>query len=174
MLAGGWRERACYRWAQGWSALRARVDEPERAAALVWLPGPARVVFRSLPAADQCHHLAVYRRLWALGCRDGDLLAAALLHDIGKVDGRRCVRLWQRVVVVLLRPWPAVLGRLAVAPPNALRYGFYLHAHHPALGASQAAALGCSDRTVALIAAHQSGDLPDDGLAVLRAVDDGA
>jgi hypothetical protein len=174
MLAGDWRERARYRWSQGWAALHARVDETERAAALAWLPGPARVVFRSLPAADQCHHLTVYRRLWGMGCRDGDLLAAALLHDIGKVDGRRCVRLWQRVAVVLLRPWPALMTHLAAAPPRAWRYGFYLHAHHPALGARQAAALGCSARTVALIAAHQCGELSDDGLAMLRVVDDGA
>jgi hypothetical protein len=41
-------------------------------------------------------------------------------------------------------------------------------------GAAQAEALGCGPRAVALIAAHQDGDLADPGLALLRAADDNA
>jgi len=171
LTAGG---RVAYRVRQGLVALAVRVDEAERAAAVMWLPGPARAVFRSLPCADQHHHLTVFRRLWQAGCRDQDVLAAALLHDMGKIDGCRRVWLWQRVVAVLLGRWPALLTRLAALPATGWRYGFHLHACHPTLGADQAAALGCSSRTVALIAAHQAGDLDDPGLASLRAADDNA
>jgi hypothetical protein len=164
-----------YRVGQGWRALVGQIDESERAAALAWLPPAPRAAFLALPGAYQCHHLAVFGRLWATGCRDGDVLAAALLHDAGKIDGRRRVWLWQRVVVVLVGNWPAALAWLARAPAPAWRYGFYLHAHHPALGAALATRLGCGPRVAALIAAHQRGDLADDpGLALLRAADDGA
>jgi hypothetical protein len=167
-------ERVGYRLGQGVQALFGRVDEAERAVALAWLPGPARAVFRSWPPAYQCHHLAVYRRLWRAGCRDGEVLAAALLHDMGKIDRYRQVCLWQRTLVVLLRAWPWALERLAAPPATGWRHGFYLHRHHPEIGAAQADALGCSPRTVALIAAHQDGDLADAGLIELRAADDGA
>ena len=166
--------RIFYRLAQGLVALAGQVDEAERSAALHELPAAARTAFLALPPAYQRHHLTVYRRLRAAGCRDRDLLAAALLHDIGKVEGCRRVQLWQRAAVVLLRPWPALLARLSAAPAPAWRYGFYLHAHHPALGAARAAALGCSPRTVALIAAHGAtrADSPD--LTLLQAADDAA
>jgi hypothetical protein len=163
-----------YRVGQGWRALAGQIVVTERAAALTWLPEAARAAFMALPGAYQRHQLAVFGRLWATGCRDGDVLVAALLHDAGKIDGRRRVWLWQRVVVVLLGGWPAALAWLARAPTPGWRYGFYLHAHHPALGAARARRLGCAPRVAALIAAHQHGDLADPGLALLRAADDGA
>lgn len=164
--------RIRYRFGQGWAALAGRVDPDQRAWALAWLPPAARAAFAALPRADQRHHLAVFGRLWERGCRDADLLAAALLHDIGKVDGRRRVWLWQRTAVVLLRRRPDLLARLGAPPAPAWRYGFYLHAHHPALGAAQAARLGCSPRAVALIAAHQTPATGDADLAALQAADD--
>ena len=164
--------RIAYRLGQGARALLARPPAAERAAALAWLPAPAQAAFLAMPAAYQRHHLDVYHRLWRGGCRDGEVLASALLHDIGKLDGRRRVWLWQRVAVVLLRPWPNLLERLAAPTAGGWRHGFHLHRHHPALGAARATALGCSPRVAALIAAHQSGDLNDPGLSLLRAADD--
>jgi hypothetical protein len=164
-MSAGRLNRAAYRVGQGVRALAGRVDAAERAEALAWLPPAARDAFRRMPAAYQRHHLIVYRRLRAVGCRDGDVLAAALLHDIGKVAGRRRVLLWQRVAVVLLRPWPGLVARLAAEPAPGWRVGFVLHARHAALGAARAAALGCTARAVALIAHHQNGDLADPGLA---------
>ena len=57
------------------------------------------MVFDAMPIHDQRHALDVVARLRAGDLTDGDLLAAALLHDAGK--GAR-VRLWHRVVAVLV------------------------------------------------------------------------
>lgn len=166
--------RVLYRLGQGWQALRPRLDPGRRRAALEWLPAAAQAAFMTLPVADQCHHLAVFEALYRQGCRDEELLQAALLHDIGKIDGRRYVHLWQRTVVVLIRPWPALSRRLAATPAPYWRYGFYLQAEHPALGAQRARTAGLSERAVQLIASHQADPKNDPALIWLRAVDDSA
>ena len=58
----------------------------DRALAAAMLAPPQFAAFRRLPAADQRHAAAVLRLLLAEGARDPDLLVAALLHDLGKVE----------------------------------------------------------------------------------------
>ncbi len=53
-----------------------------------WLPASALPLFQTMSAADQRHSLRVCQGLLARGCVDKDLLAAALLHDVGKAQGR--------------------------------------------------------------------------------------
>lgn len=73
-------------------------------------------LFRTMSPADQQHSLRVCRRLSARGCSDVDMLAAALLHDVGKAEGR--VPFWTRPVIVLGKKLaPQLLTRL-VAYPN--------------------------------------------------------
>jgi hypothetical protein len=65
--------------------------------------------------ADQQHSLRVCRGLQARGCTEQDLLAAALLHDVGKAEGR--VPFWTRPVIVLGKHLtPRLLERLARPP----------------------------------------------------------
>jgi len=79
---------------------------------------------------------------------------AALLHDVGKSGGG--LRLWHRVLIVLIKAlWPQLLDRLAEEEPRSWRYPFFVHQHHPELGAQLAQAAGCSTTTVALIRRHQ-------------------
>src|SRR5438270_12316119 len=64
-----------------------------------WLPTSALPLFEMMSNADQQHSLRVCRGLQARGCTERDLLAAALLHDVGKAEGR--VPFWTRPAIVL-------------------------------------------------------------------------
>ncbi len=64
-----------------------------------WLPASALTLFNTMSHADQRHSLRVCRGLQAQGCVEHDMLAAALLHDVGKAQGR--VPFWTRPIIVL-------------------------------------------------------------------------
>ncbi len=109
-----------------------------------------------MAASDQRHGWLVLRSLQARGFRDPPLMQAALLHDCAKHGSR--VRLWHRVLVVLLQAFrPGWLERWGLAPPprRDWRYPFWAHCNHARLGAEMAAATGCDPRAVLLIARHQ-------------------
>jgi len=116
---------------------------------------------------DQRHALDVLYTLRDRGYTERALMQAALLHDVGKTEG---VRLWHRVLIVLLERWrPGWLRRLARDLPanwrpstrdwrpsaRDLRYPFFVHLQHPARGAALAEAAGCDPLAVALIRHHQ-------------------
>jgi hypothetical protein len=126
--------------------------------------------FRSLSPFDRSHLCRVHARLRSRGETDADVLTAALLHDVGKVDGCRRVRLIHRVVRVLLEPLaPRLLERLGRLPAPGWRAGFALAVHHATIGAGRANELGCSARTCWLIAHHEDDPPPEDD-ALLRLI----
>jgi hypothetical protein len=160
--------RVVYRVSQAWHLLTARVQPGEQAVLEALLPPAARALFATMSAGDQRHCLNVYYALKEQGCHDADLLAAALLHDVGKGDGR--VRFWMRPVIVLLRALaPALLHWLAESPGSFWRRPFYAAWHHADIGADLAAAAGLSERAVLLIRTHHD---PRGPAAALHAVDD--
>src|SRR6266566_8269673 len=124
----------------------------ERVEVACWLPPSALPLFQTMSAADQRHSLRVCRGLQARGCMDKDMLAAALLHDVGKAGGR--VPFWTRPVIVLGKKLvPGLLKRLVVYPGvqrtqslpgwrRGLSYAWY----HAEVGAELAAAAGLSQR----------------------------
>lgn len=122
---------------------------------------------------DRAHHLHVYQWLVERGHRDPDLLRAALLHDVGKADGRQRVMLGHRIARVLGRAvTPSGLDRLAKPNGSRLCHGLYLAQHHARLGAEMARSTGASDRCCALIARHEDASAGDDvELAALMAAD---
>lgn len=130
-----------------------------------------------LSTFDRAHHLAVYDALVADGCRDPDILRAALLHDVGKADGRQRVRLPHRVVKVVGERWQSRrVIRLARRDAGWLRHGLWLAIHHPLVGSGQVAAAGASRRVCDLIRWHEDAERAsrDAGLALLQRADDGA
>src|SRR3954454_2831789 len=91
-----------YRVYQFFRSLRPRpLDSDDRRILETILPPAGRALFATMSRNDQRHSLTVYRSLRVRRCDDADLLAAALLHDVGKGAGR--VPLWARPPVVLLR-----------------------------------------------------------------------
>lgn len=166
---------AFYRIRQFVQATGAWVQPEEAEQVDHYLPSAAAALFRAMPAYDRRHALRVLRTLQAQGHTDPDLMAAALLHDVGKTVGHRHpLRLGHRVMVVLLRAWaPGVLERISRDGVKGWRQAFYVQRHHAALGAELARRAGCTPRTVSLIETHESApeEVSDPLVAVLQAAD---
>jgi putative nucleotidyltransferase with HDIG domain len=162
MHPSGGRGGARYRITQGMRILippLADVDSSIRNEALLLLPAPAAAAFRALPRPDQSHALRVYRALNADGDADPDLLAAALLHDIGKHPD---VGVTQRTARVLLARRHRLLRSIARDRPPFRRWrrGMARLLDHAAIGARIAAQWGCTPATVAIIAASHDAEAP--------------
>lgn len=125
-----------------------------------------RLVQRLSPA-DRAHVLTVYRSLRQRGYDDEELLRAALLHDVGKVDERGRVRLIHRVVHVL---GTAISPRLAQWV-SSWSHGMYLARNHAWLGAELARDAGASVRCCWLIAHHEDSEVDDAALRALITAD---
>ena len=158
----------------GFVAPLSAVEKAEVAARL--LPA-ALALFETMSPADQRHSLRVCQGLQARGCTDDMLLVAALLHDVGKADGR--VPFWTRPAIVLgKRLAPRLLARLVVPPRDfalarrrlprwrsSVSYAWY----HADVGADLAAAAGLPEQAVLYIRTHHQ---PNGPAAALHAVDE--
>jgi putative nucleotidyltransferase with HDIG domain len=119
------------------------------------LTQPEWELFQRFSYPDQWHSYHVLRALADAGYNHPDLLAAALLHDIGKT--RYPLSVGDRIAIVV--------GR-AIFPRRAATWGdgsldgwkrpFVVHARHPAWGAEMAADSGSRARVVELIRRHQA------------------
>lgn len=163
--------RVFHRSRQFFTALRPRVDARLQSQAFAYLSERERALFATMTARDQQHCLDVYRRLREERHDDGDLLAAALLHDAGK--GR--IALWHRVVFVLLDATAPGVQRAISAPGegDGWRQALYRCCHHAELGAELAREAGAAERVVALIGEDGSEPVREQ-LAALKAADDAA
>lgn len=140
-----------------------------------YLPDEGVELFQAMPRYDRQHALRVYRLLQDDGHTDPDLLAAALLHDVGKTAPRNgSVRLWHRVSAVLASAfWPGLLEQMASDQTGSWRQPFYVQLHHAAIGAELARGAGCSRRTTELIHLHEDAvsQADDPLLPVLQSAD---
>lgn len=139
------------------------------------LPASALLLFRSMSLADQQHSLRVCRGLQLRGCEEADMLAAALLHDVGKAQGR--VPFWTRPAIVLGKLlFPRLLQRLVVDPRlsktqhyprwrRSLGHAWW----HAEIGADLAREVGLSERAVLYIGTHHQ---PNGPAALLHLVDE--
>ncbi len=123
------------------------------------LSEPELALFGRYAYADQWHALRVLRMLRDAGYNHPDLLAAALLHDVGKT--RYPLSVWDRIFIVVGQ---ALFGRRCERwgrdLPQGWRRPFVVRAQHPAWGADMASAAGSRPGVVALIRRHQD-KLPD-------------
>ncbi len=151
---------------------RARAPVPVPLTAL--LTPDARARFNKLRPADQLHLVRVADNLAQQGAGP-DLVAAGLLHDIGKAHPGIRIRLADRAGKVLLaRLAPHFLGILSRrADPPLAGAGLWALARHAQAGADLALEEGYSERVQWLIAHHERRDIIDDPeLRLLIAVDD--
>lgn len=126
----------------------------------------AHDLFYTMSLADQQHSLRVCQGLRARGCRDEEMLRAALLHDVGKAQGR--VPFWTRPAIVLGKLCaPQLLARLALPPSSAafsslptwrraLSYAWW----HAEVGADLCAAAGLSECVVLYVRTHHQAHGP--------------
>ncbi len=155
-------------------------DPVDEAAVTPHLTGAQIALFRSMPASEQQHGLAVLRALRAAGNNEPALAQAALLHDVGKTvlpsagqEGESPIHLWHRVALVLLEAVHAEwVHQLAVDMPGSWRYPFFVLLHHAERGAEWAAKAGTDRLAVALIYWHhtapEDSDLDAEGRALLE------
>lgn len=143
-----------YRARQFWRALTAAPDAEylERARAI--LSPECWALFSHMNASEQAHSLCIFRQLIEDDEHDANLLAAALLHDVGK--SRYPLWLWERIAIVLGRKiFPAQVRRWGQAQPSGWRRPFVVAEQHAGWGAELAARAGAPEMVVSLIQRHQ-------------------
>ncbi len=168
---------AIYRVRQFFRAASAWIEPQDAEQVRRYLPPAAADLFQAMPRYDQQHALNVLDTLQKRGYTNHDLMAAALLHDIGKTGHQAGkLRLWHRVAVVLMRAfWPSLLERLGRQQKSqrVWQQPFFVQLHHAAIGADLALKAGCSPQTAELIRRHEDPANPADDplLAALQAAD---
>lgn len=134
-----------------------------------YLDEPGKFLFFQMSKIDQSHALEVAKSILLEtaslpGLNLKSMVKAALLHDIGKVEGD--FGFWGRILVGLVRRTnPTLRGKLAITHPNnfweKIRYSFYVDLIHPARGAHMAKIFGIEPAVVEMIRRHH--DPPRDG-----------
>lgn len=172
----GWHlgMRPVYRVWQFWHALTAFPDAGDLVMASEVLSPALMELFLRLQPSEQEHALGIFRRLTASQEKNPDLLAAALLHDVGK--SRYPLHLEERIVIVLAKKlFPKRVKVWGIAQPYGWRRPFVVAEQHPAWGAEMAEAAGATPGVVRLIRRHheQALDSTDPGeLELLKKLQD--
>lgn len=149
-----------YRVQQFVRVMSARPDAAERDRALAVLDPPLAELFLQMSLSDQAHALRVFAVLQDYDIKDPDLLAAALLHDVGKSIHQPSVL--DRVIVVLTNPlFPRKVVQWGESEPKGWRRPFTIAAQHARWGADLVAAHGASPLLVELIHRHQEPPTPE-------------
>ncbi len=143
-----------YRATQFLHALVAQPAAEDLALAEAWLAPSLQSLFQRLSPDEQAHSLAVLQALLSRGYREGDLLAAALLHDVGKCRAR--LRPWERAAgVIAFRLMPRLAARWARAGARGWQRAFVVAFRHPAWGAEMVRQAGGSESLQNLIRRHR-------------------
>lgn len=164
--------RAAYRASQFFRGFRTTFEPAELRAVAAFLTPEERALFASMEARDQRHSLNMLHWLEAHAPDDArpsfDLLAAVLLHDVGKGP----LVVWDRVAFVLLGAAPMLRRRLGSERGRRWQRAQWHLEHHARLGATRLTAVGTRARVIELVARHKDARAGgDEELAWLMAAD---
>jgi hypothetical protein len=169
--------RPIYRLRQFFQAIFVRPDANALTEVEAELGPDLFSLFSQMTPFDQEHSIRVYWMLLACDETDPDLLAAGLLHDVGK--SRYPLPIYERAIVVLFRD---LFANRELGTSGSIRWWerpFYNAQRHPSWGADMVLKHGGSEKTAALIRCHQdhlpttpsAADEMDRMLRVLQDVD---
>ncbi len=149
-----------YRTWQFWQALLASPSANDLELVRSVLSPEQIRLFELMQSEEQVHCIKVARRLLEKQHDHPDLLAAALLHDVGKIN--HPLQLWERAWLVIGNAFfPKQVSRWRREPEmdankkNNWRRAFLVYAQHPVWGAALARKAGASSLCVNLISRHQ-------------------
>ncbi len=169
--------RILYRLGQFWRNVTAQPLSQSELNEVALILNPAETtLFQKMSISDQRHAYRVCALLKANGQTDEDLLAAALLHDVGKI--RVPLSVWDRTAAVLGETlMPQSVQQWGSGDQSGWKRTFVVREQHAAWGASLAVEAGSRPDVVRLIAHHQD-SLPAAGgrhverLSLLQWADD--
>lgn len=149
---------AIQRLSQGIGALFAFARSPDLAPARRHLSSCEYEAFRSLSRSEQLHSLKVLRQVLAAEpAAPQALVAAALLHDVGKSRCRLSV--WQKTLAVIIEATaPRLSRRLSQAESiSRWRAPFTVRRHHAKWGGEMLRKCGADMDVIWLVERHQDG-----------------
>ncbi len=145
--------RFAYRARQFWNAVLQPEARIQNQALLPVLSPSELLLFRQMQPSEQAHAYQVFRKLSGQGRTERDLLAAALLHDVGKILSPLSVI--DRVVIVLARYlFPRASRRWGEGTPQGWKRPFVVKACHAQWGADLVQKAGASELTTELVRLH--------------------
>jgi putative nucleotidyltransferase with HDIG domain len=144
-----------YRIRQLWNLIRAKPLPESALVHVATILSPAELVlFHKQVASDRVHGYRVLRTLQQAGEQDARLLAAALLHDVGK--SRTKMTVVDRVLgAVGERLFPEHTTNWGKNEQGRWRRPFVIRRQHAQWGATLAREAGSNPTTVRLIRHHQ-------------------
>ncbi len=145
-----------YRLRQGFGRLRAWVapSRIDTTGARAVLSAELWPLFAAMPPGDRWHGLCVLARLHEAGYDEPALLAAALLHDLGKAQSG--LTLAHRTLIVLDRALHAGWTERLAGDGQGWRRPFFVHLHHAELGARKLRGAGADEELVLLVKRHEA------------------
>lgn len=154
--------RIRYRSQQFWNALFAEPEQYGIERARNILTPMQMGLFLRMGPSEQAHSLVVMNKILKAMNTDvvegmDDLLVAALLHDVGKIN--HPLRVWERILIVVGRfLFPVHVKRWGAGEPQGWKRAFVIAEQHPEWGAELAASTGASPLSVNLIRRHQNSE----------------
>ncbi|UCC51879.1 MAG: HDIG domain-containing protein [Anaerolineaceae bacterium] len=160
-----------------WNVTADALPESARGEIVATLSGPEMDLFTCFEEQGQWHAYRVFRTLRHAGHCQPNLLAAALLHDVGKT--REPLSIWDRVLIVIVETLlPSQIDTWGRGGAQGWKRPFVVRAQHARWGAEMAQAAGSDPVTVKLILRHQDelrsgpATVEDEMLLLLQWADD--